>query len=328
MEADGKPPSGARVRLERVAIVLFRPRLPENIGAVARAACNMGINRLLAVQPEDLDFERMAMMATGPAVRLLEGMAVHADLALALAPFQYVVGTTARLGGVRTDYLSPREMAGRLIDLSAHNDVALLFGPENFGLTNDELPFCHALVHIPTAECSSLNLAQAVMVMAYELFTAASPRSGFVPRLANSRELESMYAMLQETLLKINFISHQNPEHWMFNVRRLFSRHGLRAREAQVIKGICRQIDWYVGKRLGESKDQDRGEPKKNAPGPAWRRETGASSCQKPPGPGNGPLRGWPFPNHCAVYSQSLGLYGSMKVLDLRTSKCIQSLSN
>ncbi len=59
-----------------------------------------------------------------------------------------------------------------------------------------------------------------------------------------------MYAMLQATLVKINFISHQNPEHWMFNVRRLFSRHGLRAREAQVIKGICRQIDWYVGKRL------------------------------------------------------------------------------
>ena len=136
------------------------------------------------------------------------------------------------------------------MDIAAANDVALLFGPENWGLTNDELPFCHALVTIPTGDCSSLNLAQAVMVMAYELFTAVSAKPHFVPRLANSRELESMYAMLQETLVKINFISHQNPEHWMFNVRRLFSRHGLRAREAQVIKGICRQIDWYVGKRL------------------------------------------------------------------------------
>jgi tRNA/rRNA methyltransferase len=141
-------------------------------------------------------------------------------------------------------------MAARLVEVSAHNDVALLFGPENWGLTNDELPFCHALVTIPTGDCSSLNLAQAVMVMAYELFTAVSPKPLFVPRLANSRELESMYAMLEATLVKINFISHQNPEHWMFNVRRLFARHGLRAREAQVIKGICRQIDWYVGKRL------------------------------------------------------------------------------
>jgi tRNA/rRNA methyltransferase len=248
-----KPSQGqaaASVCLQRVAIVLFRPRLPENIGAVARAACNMGLNRLVVVQPADLDGERMAMMATGPATRLLENMQVHEDLGRALAPFQYIVGTSARLGGVRNDYFTPREMAARLVDLSAHNDVALLFGPENWGLTNEELPFCHALVSIPTGECSSLNLAQAVMVMAYELFIAASAKPRFVPRLANSQELESMYAMLQETLLKINFISHQNPEHWMFNVRRLFSRHGLRAREAQVIKGICRQIDWYVGKRL------------------------------------------------------------------------------
>jgi len=146
-------------------------------------------------------------------------------------------------------------MAARLVDISAANDVALLFGPENWGLTNDELPFCHALVTIPTGDCSSLNLAQAVMVMAYELFTAVSAKPRPTPRLANSRELESMYAMLQATLLKINFISHQNPEHWMFNVRRLFSRYGLRAREAQVIKGICRQIDWYVGKRL-EAKEK------------------------------------------------------------------------
>jgi tRNA/rRNA methyltransferase len=239
-----------RANLERVAIVLFRPQLAENIGAAARAACNMGIKRLVLVQPADLHAERMAMMATGPSKRLLEDMEVHDDLAAALGPFQYIVGTTARLGGVRNDYFSPREMAAQLVNISAHNEVALLFGPENWGLTNEELPFCHALVTIPTGDCSSLNLAQAVMVMAYELFTATGPKSRFVPRLANSRELESMYAMLQETLLKINFISHQNPEHWMFNVRRLFSRHGLRAREAQVIKGICRQIDWYAGKRL------------------------------------------------------------------------------
>jgi len=250
MEKKKRRNGAARVRLEKVAVVLFRPRLPENIGSVARAACNMGISRLVAVQPEVLDRRRMAMMATGPAEYLLDKMEVHDDLAAALASFQYIVGTTARLGGVRLEYATPREMASRLVDVSQHNEVALLFGPENFGLTNEELPFCHALVHIPTAECSSLNLAQAVMVLAYEIFTAAGEKTHFVPRLANSRELESMYAMLQETLVKINFISHQNPEHWMFNVRRLFAHHGLRAREAQVIKGICRQIDWYVGKRL------------------------------------------------------------------------------
>jgi tRNA/rRNA methyltransferase len=246
-----------RVCLANVAIVLFRPQIPENIGAVARVACNMGLSRLSVVEPVSLDQERLQAMATPAAAHLLDGMVVHDDLPAALGDFQYVVGTTARLGGIRKELHSPREMAARLIDLSQHNDIALLFGPENFGLTNRELPYCHALVTIPTGECSSLNLAQAVMVLAYELLVARTDTPGYEPRLANVRELETMYAMLQETLVKIDFISHQNPEYWMLNVRRLFSRHGLRARETQVIKGICRQIDWYVRTRLAqEGKDK------------------------------------------------------------------------
>lgn len=244
-----------RVRLERVAIVLFRPQIPENIGAVARAACNMGITRLHVVQPVCLDPERLRMMATPAAAHLVENLKVHQDLLEALGPFNYVVGTTARLGGIRREVLSPREIAPRLIELSRHNDIALLFGPENFGLTNRELPYCHALVTIPTADCASLNLAQAVMVLAYELMAARSDPPRYTPRLANTRELESMYAMLQETLVKINYISHQNPEYWMLNVRRLFNRHGLRAKETQVIKGICRQIDWYVRTQLNKKEE-------------------------------------------------------------------------
>jgi len=244
-----------RVRLENVAIVLFRPQIPENIGAVARAACNMGISRLHLVEPHNLDQERLRVMATPAAAHLLESMVIHDDLAQALGPFQYVVGTTARLGGIRKEVRSPREIAARLIDLSRCNDIALLFGPENFGLTNRELPFCHALVSIPTGECASLNLAQAVMVMAYELQIARTDTPRFRPRLASTHELETMYAMLQETLVKISYIGHENPEHWMLNVRRLFNRHGLQARETQVIKGICRQIDWYVRTRLAEGKE-------------------------------------------------------------------------
>ena len=256
-KANTRQESG-RVCLENVAIVLFRPQIPENIGAVARVACNMGLSRLLVVKPVSLDQERLRAMATPAAAHIVDRMVVHDDLPAALGDFHYVVGTTARLGGIRKELRSPREMAARLIDLSQHNNIALLFGPENFGLTNRELPYCQALVTIPTGECTSLNLAQAVMVLAYELLVARTDTPRFEPRLANSRELETMYAMLQETLVKIDFISHQNPEYWMLNVRRLFSRHGLRAREAQVIKGICRQIDWYVRTRLAEgAKDKD-----------------------------------------------------------------------
>jgi len=252
----GSGRGAGRVCLTNVAIVLFRPQIPENIGAVARAACNMGLSRLYLVEPASLDQERLRAMATPAAAPILDNMVIHDDLFSALADFQYVVGTTARLGGIRKEVQSPRDVAARLIDLSQTNDIALLFGPENFGLTNRELPFCHALVTIPTAECTSLNLAQAVMVLAYELLVARTDTPRYEPRRANTRELETMYAMLQETLMKIDFISHRNPEHWMLNVRRLFNRHGLRARETQVIKGICRQIDWYVRTRLAEgSKD-------------------------------------------------------------------------
>ncbi|OPX20619.1 MAG: rRNA methyltransferase [Desulfobacca sp. 4484_104] len=235
-----------RVNLDHLAVVLHQPRSPENIGAVARAIKNMGFSRLVLVRPLTLDRERMLKMATVGAATLIDHLEVFDDLPTALGPFQYIVGTTARLGGIRQGVLSPREMARQLIDYSPRNHIALLFGPENWGLTNQELTFCHALVNIPTAAFHSLNLAQAVLILAYEIFLArGGPAPRPTPRLANSWELESMYAILQETLVKINYIGHQNPAHWMRNVRRFFSRHGLKSREVQVIKGICRQINWY-----------------------------------------------------------------------------------
>lgn len=242
-----------RVNLERLTIVLHKPRLAENIGAAARAARNMGLSRLVVVQPEDLDLERVLKMATGPSAHLIHNLVSYPDLASALGRFHYIVGTTARFGGTyRQSPLTPRELAGQLIPLSQHNDIALVFGPENWGLTNEELALCHALVTIPTSDFRSLNLAQAVLVVAYEIFLARQhqpPR--FVPRLANSFELEAMYAELQDTLVQINYIGHQNPELWMMRLRRFFSRHGLRASEVQVIRGICRQIHWYVRRRTG-----------------------------------------------------------------------------
>ena len=241
-----------RVNLDHLTIVLHKPRLAENIGAAARAARNMGISRLVVVQPEDLDQERMLKMATGTSAALIHNLVSYPDLASALGSFHYIVGTTARLGGsYRQSPVAPRELAHRLIPLSQHNEVALLFGPENWGLTNDELAFCHALVTIPTSDFRSLNLAQAVLVVAYEIFLARRDHpERFVPRLANSFELEAMYAELQKTLMQIDYIGHQNPELWMMRIRRFFSRHGLQAAEVQVIRGICRQIHSYVRRRF------------------------------------------------------------------------------
>ena len=234
------------VNLKNIAIVLHRPSYPENIGAAARAACNMGISQLIVVAPRDCDLTRILKMATHFAADLVENMEVFEDLATALAPFQYVVGTTARVGRKRPTVSDPRQVAESVISVSQPNRVALLFGPENWGLTNDELMLCDALVTIPTGAFSSLNLAQAVMILCYEVFLASREQaqpSG--PRLATRQELEAMYEQLKKTLINISFINPQNPEYWMQQVRRFLSRVGLQSRDVRMIRGMCRQIEWY-----------------------------------------------------------------------------------
>jgi len=235
-----------RVNLDNVAIVLHRPRYPENIGASARVAMNMGISRLLVVDPENWDRERILKMATHAAGDLVESVTIHADLDAALAPFQYVVGTTARTGRKRHTIHQPRQVAQRLVSLSQTNRIALLFGSESKGLENADLSYCHTVITIPTAVFSSLNLAQAVMVICYEVFLASidDPYDP-VPRLATHFELEGMYRQLKETLVNISFINRENPDYWMQQIRRSFYRIGIRAREVRMIRGICRQIEWY-----------------------------------------------------------------------------------
>ena len=241
-----------RANLNNIAVVLHRPHFPENIGAAARAAKNMGIHRLVVVDPLDCDLTRILKMATHAAEDVVAQMEVYDDLRDALAPFHYIIGTTARTGSHRRTLCDPRRMAEKVVDLSQNNSVALLFGPENRGLANRELKYCHMLVTIPTSDAfSSLNLAQAVMVIVYEIFRAGvSLPEVFTPRLASSFELEAMYDHLKETLTKIHFVNAESPDYWMQSIRRFFSRIGLQAREVKIIRGICRQIDWYCSQRL------------------------------------------------------------------------------
>jgi tRNA/rRNA methyltransferase len=238
-----------RIRLDHVAIVLNKPRHPENIGSAARAACNMGVGRLIVVNPENLDMRRVSALATHAASDMVADMGHFDNLAAALADFGYVVGTTARLGGERQRVFSPAQMARQLIPVSRENRIALLFGPEDRGLTNEELRLCHALVNIPTAQFSSLNLAQAVMVLSYELFKTSLPEpKTATPRLATRIELDGMYNQIKDILVRINYIQPQNPDYWMNKIRIFFSRIQLRAGEVSIIRGICRQIYWYAGK--------------------------------------------------------------------------------
>jgi tRNA/rRNA methyltransferase len=245
-----------RVNLDNITVVLHRPKYPENIGSAARAVCNMGISRLIVVDPRNCDLTRVLKTATHFAADLVEEMEVVHDLETALAPFQYVVGTTARVGGQRQGVSDPRKVAHSLIAISRDNRVALVFGPENWGLTNAELRLCHTLVTIPTAEFASLNVAQAVIIVCYEILLANRENGhGFAPRLATRHELEGMYEQLKETLVNINFINDENPDYWMQHVRRFFSRIGMRARDVRMIRGVCRQVEWYGSRSRRKSSE-------------------------------------------------------------------------
>jgi len=244
-----------KVNLKNITIILVEPQIPENIGAVARAMNNMGLSRLVLVSPKDCDVSRMSRMATGSSIELIKTMSIYYDLQQSLKPYRYIAGSTARTGSLRPAMTQPKRLAKDLISISQNNLTAILFGPEDRGLSNNQLRYCHTIATIPTAEFSSLNLAQAVMIVCYEIFMAAEERPlRPLPRLANRFELEGMYNHLSDILLKIGFINPQNPEHWMLNIRRFLSRLPLGAREVRVIRGICRQINWYA-----EQQDKLRG---------------------------------------------------------------------
>ncbi len=248
------------VNLNNITVVLLGPRNPENIGAAARSMRNMGLAALIVVKPHQLDMTRVLKMATHGAGDVVEQMLLFDSLDEALAPFNFVVGTTARLGRQRQVIPSPCELALKLEAVSQTNRVALLFGPEDRGLSNQDLRRCHWLVNIPTSDFSSINLAQAVMIICYELHRAG-PKSenDFIPRLANRNQLDGMYDQLKDILVRIDYIKPDNPDYWINRMRHFFTRMQLRAREVSIIRGICRQIDWYAGKCFEDGKKSRRG---------------------------------------------------------------------
>lgn len=237
-----------RTTREHIAVVLNRPKYAGNIGSAARCAKNMGVERLIVVSDRAYPQEEVRQMSTHLAADVVDSIVYCRELGEALSGFNYVVGTTARLGLARGPVVTPREMAEAVAEISRENEVALLFGPEDTGLTNEDLHYCHAVVSIPTSErFRSLNLSHAVMILCYEIAVAERGMpEHFTPKLASSRELEGMYGHIGELLQEIGFLNPENPEYWMMHLRRLFSRIRLTAKEVRIIRGICRQLSWYL----------------------------------------------------------------------------------
>lgn len=244
--------------LANLAIVLIRPKIPENIGAAARIAWNMGITRLILVRDELPDREAMAKMATHKAAHLIDNLEIYQDLGKALADFSVVVGTTARRGRQRSVEKNPRELADILLPSLATNRVAILFGPEDTGLTNDDLKYCQMSSAIPTADFSSLNLAQAVAIHCYEMYFGivhAQKNMAVAPQLATTHELQSMYAYLEESLYSIDFLNEVSHTYWMTNFRRFFSRITLTSKDANIVRTVCKKLLLFQKKQTHKDLD-------------------------------------------------------------------------
>ncbi len=228
--------------LDNVHIILVNPTHPGNIGAAARAMKNMGLRHLSLVGPKDYPSAEATARASG-ADDILAAAEIHETLDEALGACRLVIGTSARLRSIDWPQLDPRACAEMIAVRARDARVAILFGREHSGLTNGEIDRCQYLLHIPSnAEYSSLNLAAAVQIVAYELRMAATVLPGDAGQAgtdtASAAELEAFYAHLEQTLLELEFLNPNNPKKLMRRLRRLFSRALPDQQEINMLRGI------------------------------------------------------------------------------------------
>jgi len=234
--------------LDKFTFVLFSPKSSGNVGAAARALKNMGFGDLRLVAPREYDQRAAAAMAVH-ADDVLARARIFPDLGAALDDRTLTVGTTCRGGPYRSETRAVRDAAPELIAESEANRIAIVFGPEDFGLTNLEIAQCQRLVTIPTAPAyPSLNLAQAVMVVAYELMMAAGATrvTAEAGEFTSASAVEAMHRRMAEALVAIGFLPADNPDHLMLTLRAMLGRSGVRARELDILNGIARQVRWIA----------------------------------------------------------------------------------
>ena len=247
------------MNLDNIRIVLVNTSHPGNIGGVARAMKNMGLSRLYLVAPRQYPDEQADWRAAS-ASDVLDSAVVTATLEEAIGDCQFVVGTSARNRRIPWPLQNPRQCAGRMAMASSREQVAVLFGREDRGLTNDELQVCNLHLNIPTAEAySSLNLAMAVQIVCYELQmlvaqpdVPASEDAHWDTPFASRENMERFYTHLEQTLVDIEFLDPLAPRQLMSRLRRLYSRVRLDEMELNILRGILTETQkWAEQARRG-----------------------------------------------------------------------------
>jgi len=251
---DTRSEAQVAVRLSHIRIVLINTSHPGNIGATARAMKVMGLKRLHLVSPKIFPSAEATAMASG-ADDLLQRAVIHDSLESALDGCGLVLGTSARLRSLPMPQMDLRSAAQRVLAEPPERDIAILFGQERAGLTNEEIQRCHQLVHVDTdPDFGSLNLAQAVQLMAYELRMAVIGGTGTVVAPSDwvpvdAGQMEMFFVHLEQTLLDIGFMNPEQPKRLMARMRRLFNRARPDQNEINILRGILAASQWSAGKR-------------------------------------------------------------------------------
>jgi tRNA/rRNA methyltransferase len=238
------------VTLSACRVVLVRPRIAANLGAAARVMRNLGLSDLVLVAPEADVADPRGRLLASHSEDILDNARIVAELGEGLAGCGLTAATSARTGGLfrRQSVGTPEEILPRLVEAMAQRPVALVFGPEDHGLSNDEISRCHYLIHIPTAPAQpALNLAQAVAICLYELRrtwlkgqqaqTPTEPQAPF-------EDQERMFARLREALEAVHFLYGPKAEPLMHALRHLLGRARPSAMEVDVLLGLSRQLRW------------------------------------------------------------------------------------
>lgn len=234
--------------LDHIRIVLVNTSHPGNIGSAARAMKTMGLSELYLVSPvEKFPHPKAVEMASG-AADILDNAVVVQTLEEAIADCTLVVGTSARMRTVPWPLLLPREMAEKVKQEAPESQVAIIFGREQSGLTNEELQYCHVHVQIPASpDYSSLNIAAAVQVIAYELRMASLDQTDLSEvwdyRLATTDEMEKFFTHLQTVLIELEFLKMNAPRKLMTRLRRMFLRMRPDVMEMNILRGILTAVE-------------------------------------------------------------------------------------
>lgn len=234
--------------LSNIRIVLVQTSHPGNIGATARAMKNMGLSDLALVQPKIFPSAQATSRASG-ADNILATASVYSTLESALEPCELVLGASARIRHLGWSEVGPKRGCELLIAAAKTARVALVFGRENSGLTNEELELCHHLLHIPTnPDFSSLNVASAVQVLSYEIYLAVmgeqlieSPK--MEDRPSTSQEFEGFFNHLLKTLEKTDFLQLYKTKRLQQRIRRIFYRSELNRTEVNILRGILTAVN-------------------------------------------------------------------------------------